>query len=234
MQMDDERIRYAVSQTEVLKHPKQSLSTFGTTVVDYFLLTEPVYSEIEDAAREETVVREGKVSSEKPRVVTPYYLTRLEGFGENARKYLETIIDRYGQHAPGVLYSYRNETKGLSIVSDRLDIVAGRLNDKIETEGSNLVAIIKGVDDLWDVSLLKFISELTEGSLRKNMAELGGGGLLQVDKAGIPFEARLHIESLFHRVARGECDPSELKRELDLWDIFSHYEDRFLNLFRTP
>ena len=143
------------------------------------------------------------------------------------------VISRYGQHVPGLLYSYKNEPKEIAIVSGALDVVAGRLNDKIDKEGDTLAAIIKGVDELWDVSLLKFMSELTEGSLRSNLAELESRGLLEVDRAGVPNDARYEIERLFRAVARGDSDPSELKKELDRWDLFSEYEDRFFNLFRT-
>ena len=230
MPFDDERIRDAVRRTQVLRPPRQTLATFGTTNVSYYLLTTPVYSELVN--EEETVIREGKVSSEKPRIVTPSYLTRIEGFGENARRYLDMAISQYGPHAPGLLYSYRNEASGLSIVSDGLDVVAQRLGEKIEREGDRLSAIISGIDELWDVSLIKFISELTEGSLRRNLAELGSRGLLDVDEAGVPMDARYRIESLFQQVMRGEREPSELKEELERWDLFPQYEDRFLKLFR--
>lgn len=229
METGDEQIRYAIQHTAVLRFPSQSLATFGTTNVNYYLLTRPVYAEMVD--KEETVIREGRVSAERPKIITPSYLTRLEGFGENARKYLEVVMSEYGPHAPGLLYSYKNEPKGLSIVSDGLGVVAGRLNEQIDREANRLAAIIQGVDELWDVSLLKFIRELTEGSLRSNLAELGSRGLLDIDYAGIPRDARYRIECLFHQVASGECDPSELKRELDRWDLFPEYEDRFLGLF---
>jgi len=229
MEIEDERVIYAVQHTQVLRLPSHPLATFGTTNVNYYLLTIPVYAELVN--EEETVVREGKVSAERPRVVTPSYLTRLEGFGENARKYLEMIIREHGANVPGLLYSYRNEPKGLTIVSDALDVVAARLNEKIDKEHDKLAAIIQGVDELWDVSLFKFISELTESSLRDNLAELGRRGLLGMDQAGVPRDARNRIESLFQIVARGELDPSELKRELDRWDLFPEYEDRFLGLF---
>lgn len=230
MKSEDEDVRLAIKQTEVLKLPRQTLATFGTTNVHYYLLTKPVYAELLE--KEETVVREGRVSAERPRIVTPSYLARLEGFGEHARKYLDIVISRYGPHVPGLLYSYKNEPKELTIVSDGIDMVAGRLVEKIDREGDRLAAIIKGVDGLWDVSLLKFITELTEGSLRSNLTELGGRGLLEMDPAGIPSDARYRIEDLFQKVTAGECDPSELKKELDRWDLFSEYEDRFLDLFR--
>jgi len=46
MDIDDERIRYAVDHTEILRAPKQSLSTFGTTNIYYYLVAEPAYSEL--------------------------------------------------------------------------------------------------------------------------------------------------------------------------------------------
>ena len=230
MQYDDERIKQAVSQTQVLRLPRQTLATFGTTVVNYYMLTEPVYSDL--VKGEETVIREGKVSSERPRVVTPYYLTRLEGFGDSAKRYLEMIIKQYGLHVPGLYYNYKNEHKDLVIVSDRLEVVAGRLSDKIDKDKDNLAAIIKGVDELWDVSLLKFISEMTQNSLQNNVNEMNSMGLLNIDAAGVPSEARFRIELMFIEVARGERESHELKEELDKWDIFPQYEDRFLNMFR--
>ena len=75
-------------------------------------------------------------------------------------------------------------------------------------------------------------SELTESSLKDNLADLGRRGLLGMDQAGIPKDARYRIESLFQEVARGELDPSELKSELDRRGLFPEYEDRFLDLFR--
>ena len=91
MSTDDERIRQAVDNTEILRPPKQSLATFGTTNIHYYLLTEPAYSELVGKVAE-TVVREGKVIAERPRIVTPYYLSHLEGFSTEAHRYLNMLI----------------------------------------------------------------------------------------------------------------------------------------------
>lgn len=230
MEVGDEQIRYAIQNTAVLRLPSQSLATFGTTNIDYYLLTRPVYADMVQG--QETVIREGKVSAQRPQIVTPSYLTRLEGFGDNARRYLELLMREYGPHAPGLLYTYKNQPKETSIVSDGLVAVAGKLNERIDREGNRLAAIIQGVDELWDVSLLKFIRQLTEESLTSNLAELGSRGLLDVDEAGIPRDARYRVEVLFQQVADGDREPAELKKELDRWGIFPEYEDRFFNLFR--
>jgi hypothetical protein len=230
MDIDDEKIRYAVRQTEILRAPQQSLYTFGMTNVNYYLLTQPVYSELVKTANE-TVIREGRVVAEKPRIVTPYYLSRLEGFSLEARRYFEALIREYGRHIPGLFYTYKNEPKELNIVSDNLLSVVDKLNAEIDKRGDKLAAIIKGQDELWDVSLLKFIFELTRRSLDDNISQLGSRGLLNMDTKGVPADARLRIEELFQQVARGEHEPRELKEELDRWGLFDEYEDRFFALF---
>ena len=234
MEMDDEKIRYAVRQTEILRAPQQSLYTFGMTNINYYLVTQPIYSELvrpDNIRAAETVIREGRVVAEKPRVVTPYYLSRLEGFSLEARRYFEALMREHGQHIPGLFYTYKNEPKELNIVSDSLLAVVAKLNAEIDQRGDKLAAIIKGEDEFWDVSLLKFIFELTRRSLDDNISQLGSRGLLNMDAKGIPADARLRIEELFRQVARGEHEPRELKEELDRWDLFDEYEDRFFTLF---
>ena len=231
MDIDDERIREAVRQTEILRPPKRSLATFGTTNVYYYLVTEPAYSELIKSAAE-TVVREGRVIAERPKIVTPFYLSHLEGFSQEAKKYFDTLIQTYGSNAPGLFYTYKNEPKELTIVSDNLLAVVEKLNNEIDKRGDPLTSIIRGQDELWDVSLMKFIYEMTKSSLPDNLLQMETRGLLDMDSSGIPVDARVRIEELFKTVARGELDPSELKKELDRWGLFEEYEDRFFNIFK--
>jgi len=230
METDDERIRYAVKHTEILRTPKQSLYTFGTTNIYYYLVTEPVYSELMKNTTE-TVVREGRVVAERPRIVTPYYLSQLEGFSAEARRYFEAAMREYGSNVGGLFYTYKNEPKELNIVSDSLLSVVDRLNAEIDKRGDPLAAIIKGKDELWDVSLIKFIYEVTRSSLQDNLMQLGNRGLLNIDSAGIPADARLRIDALFQEATKGESEPGDLKEELDRWGLFEEYQDRFFNLF---
>lgn len=232
MDINDERIREAVERTEILRAPKQNLYTFGTTNIYYYLVTEPTYSELVGERRVETVVREGRVVAERPKIVTPYYLSSLEGFSSDARKYLDALIEAHGPNAPGLLYSYKHEHKDLNIVSNDLKSVVEKLNARIDRHGDPMSAIIKGQDDLWDVSLVKFIFEMTSRSLSGNIGQMGARGLLKVDRGGIPADARIRIEEMFRQVSRGETSASVLKDELDRWNLFEEYEDRFLNIFR--
>jgi len=228
----DKRIEDAVRRTEILRVPKQSLYTFGTTNIYYYLVTEPAYSELIENITE-TVVREGRVIAEKPKIVTPYYLSQLEGFGPEARRFFEALVEEYGERGVhGLFYTYKNEPKELNIVSDDLRSVVDKLNAEIDKRSDPLAAIIKGTDELWDVSLMKFIHEITRRSVPDNLSQLGRRGLLNIDADGTPLDARVRIDELFDKVTKGEYEPSELKDELDRWGLFEEYEDRFLNLFR--
>ncbi|TET26093.1 MAG: hypothetical protein E3J67_02445 [Dehalococcoidia bacterium] len=231
MNIEGERIRYTVEHTEILRPPKQTISTFGVTNLYYYLLTEPIYSEITKDVTE-TVIREGRVIAERPQIVTPYYLSRLEGFSSEARKYLSALIKVHGANAPGLFYTYKNEPNELTIVSDNLLAVVDKLNAEIDKRGDPLVSIIKGEDELWDVSLMKFIYEMTRSSLSDNIRQMGTRGLLDVDDSGIPAGVRVRIDELFARVSQGEYEPRELKAELERWGLFEEYQDRFFAIFK--
>ena len=232
MDINDNRIEHSARQTEILRMPKQSLSTFGTTNIYYYLITDPAYSELVKGGQE-TVIREGRVITEKPRIVTPQYLSRLDGFSTDARRYFDLIIETHGPDAPGLFYTYRNEPKELNIVSDNWLSVANKINDEIEKRGDTLTSIIKGIDEFWDVSLLKFIYEITKNSLKSNLSQMGERRLLNVDSSGVPVDARLRIEKLFHECSLGAYEPNQLKNELDRWDIFEEYQDRFFAIFKN-
>lgn len=221
----------AIWETRLLRAPRQSLATFGTTVIRYYLLAKPVYSELQiPNLSEETVVREGVVRSERPRVVTPFYLMRHEGFSNEATGYLEEMIQLNRGDQPGILYSYSNEPKETSIVSGPVTEVARRISERLDKEGRNLEAVIQGVDAMWDVSVMKFIYELTKSSVESNANELNNRGLLDM-KGNTPREALQRIERLLEGARHGTVDPAEVHRELVRWDVFDEYQDRFLELF---
>ncbi|MBN1189763.1 MAG: hypothetical protein JXA46_08425 [Dehalococcoidales bacterium] len=226
----ENRIRLAVMNTQIIRAPKQSLATFGTTNVYYYLVAEAAFNDI--ARSSETVIREGRVIAERPKIVTPYYLSRVQGFSPEAKKYFEMLLNNLDSNSPGLFYAYRNEPKELNIVSENLPEVLARLNTEVDQKGDPLTSIIKGEDLLWDVSILKFIYEITQRSVGDNFRQLNQRGLLNMDSSGIPADARMRFETLFDLVSRGEMEPSELKTELDRWGVFEEYQDRFFSLFK--
>ena len=96
-----------------------------------------------------------------------------------------------------------------------------------------MAVVMVGVDELWDIALLKFIYEFTSSSASRNAQDLQSRGLLepQPSLGGVPRAAVDQIERIFGQVERGG-DADFLKRELDRWGLFEFYQDRFLRLFR--
>ena len=222
MKLDD-RIKYAMEHTELIRAPQQELATFGSSVIDYYVVTELVGNV--------SVVRDGKVIAERPRIVTPIYLVNVEGFSEKARKYI-SMMARENPYESGIFYRYKNEPKGMNVVSEPIKQVISKLSSQIEEQHKSLSTIIKGVEELWDVSLLMFIYELTNRSVRTNMAEFNRRGFLDTDASGVPQGARDYIEELFEKVSHNLSRAPELVVELSRWNLFPEYQDRFFGLFR--
>lgn len=222
MEIDD-KILYAIEHTEVLRTPKQSLATFGTTNIYYYLITQLVETA--------NVIREGRVIASKPRIVTPTYLINVEGFGGQARRYIELMAEKNPQE-PSIFYAYKNEPADMNIVSGPTEDIVDKIMRKEESNGNPLSAIIKGVEDMWDVSLMKFTFELTRTSVYSNVMDMERNGLLRMDSNGLPGDARNYIEELFQNAEQDASQASLLVGELKRWGVFSEYQDRFFNLFK--
>jgi hypothetical protein len=219
----DEKIQSAISNTFVLRFPRQQLDTFGVTNVYYYMITELM--------PEVNVIREGRVIAARPKIVTPAYLMNIEGFSGPARRYIQIAAEQ-NPHEPGILYSYKNEFGDMNVVSEPLGSVVDNINRRIDSRSDPLSTIIKGVEELWDVSLMKFTFELTRNSLQRNFSELYGRGRFNIDQGGVPGDARDRIEELLDMTAKDPSRAAELVSELQHWDLWDSYQDRFLKLFR--
>ncbi|MEW6569786.1 MAG: hypothetical protein AB1390_01225 [Nitrospirota bacterium] len=237
----DEKIRYAIKRTRVLKWPQQMLATFGSSNVHYYVLNEPVYSEFEKSR--ETVIREGDITWGQPKIFTPSYILKSEGISEEARRAFEILV-RENPDLAGILYPLE-----LQIQSGKTYIVAGnwkKVAEQLKNEAekrAGLIAIIKGADILWDVSLMKFVLQMTiKSAYLSQLPEWTKKGLISVDdeglpsivkdSLGIPVSARKDIEIMFRMVEEEKISILKLKEELDSWEVFEEYEDRFFRLFK--
>jgi len=219
----EERMREAMRKTEVVRPPRRRLSTFGSTTIDYYVVT--------DMGESMSVVRDGTVHAERPRIVTPYYLLHVEGFSDNARAYLGMMAEA-NPHEPGIFYSYRNQPSSMNVVSEPLGVVLGNLSARLDAEDKPLSAIVQGTEDMWDLAVMMFIYELTRSALAGNVSDMHRQGLLARDSSGVAESVRREIEMLFAVVKEDRSRASELVAELNRWGLYHEYEDRFLSLFR--
>jgi len=135
-------------------------------------------------------------------------------------------------HEPGILYSYKNEFGEMSVVSEPLGSIVDNINRRIDNRSDPLSTIIKGVEEMWDVSLMKFTFDLTRNSVQRNFSELYGRGRFNIDQRGVPDDARDRIEELMDVTAKDPSCAAELVSELHRWNLWDSYQDRFLKLFR--
>ncbi len=221
-----EKFNYVIKHTKILKAPKQRLATFGGTVVRYYLI-----SELMDKVNK-VRIREGRVVAEKPKIVVPHYLLDVfEGWDEEVREYAERAFEEYGENIKGLGYKFKNDLEKEKIVSSSIADISDKIKAEIELQGENSTVVIEGVDDNWQISLMKFIIELSMRSFPGNITELEERGFFSQtgkDKKNI----RIEIEQLFADVQKNKVSIYQLGKKLRHYGLFKNYEDRFFSLFR--
>jgi hypothetical protein len=171
----DDNFQYAIENTRVILAPDQQIATFGSTSFRFYLI-----SELMDQVNE-IRVRDGRIHAERPQILTPEHYCRLllEGFGEKAAKYAELLRDRSRDIA--VLrygFQFRRTDVVESRVRDTIDAVIERTRHQVERSEEPLSAVIQGVDDAWEVCLLKFTIDLIERSSGGNLGDFPKRGLV--------------------------------------------------------
>ena len=173
MKPDD--FHYALENTKVVMPPQKRLETFGTTVLNYHLITE----EMDSVNRMR--VREGRIHAHKPELLTPDKFDKLllEGFGEKAERYADAVSEFASQIA--VLkygFTVRKDDVRRYDVTGALPEVTAKVKDEVARKNDPLAAVVTGVDDGWEVCLLKFALDMVLTSGNENVRDLRSRGLL--------------------------------------------------------
>jgi hypothetical protein len=173
MRQDD--FDYAIENTQVILAPERQIATFGSTSFNFYLI-----SELMDRV-DQVHVRNGKIHADRPQILTPEHYCRLllEGFGEQAQRY----VDQLREHARNVAvlrygFQFRKTDVTEQTLRDSIDAVINRTKRRVESENEPLSAVIQGVDDAWEVCLLKFTIDLIERSSGGNLGDFRKRGLL--------------------------------------------------------
>ena len=173
MRADD--FEYAIENTQVIVAPEQQIATFGSTSFHFYLI-----SELMDRV-DQIRVRNGKIHAERPQILTPEHFSRLllDGFGDKAQRYADQLRERL--HNMAVLrygFQFRKTDLSEQTLCDSMDAVISRTRRSVENANEPLSAIIQGVDDAWEVCLLKFTIDLVERSSGSNLGDFRKRGLL--------------------------------------------------------
>jgi hypothetical protein len=220
---------YAVNNTEIKVMPSRHIETFGMTDLKYHLV-----SELMDTANQ-TRVREGRMQANRPQIITPdaYSRTVLEGFGDEARQYIEWLKDherevrilRYG-------YTLKREVYSEHLVSESVKTVVERVEKEVRDKNDPLSAVILGVDEPWDVCLVKLFWEVIQTSATTNIRELEQRRMFDDDR-GVPRGLRHELEGMFLAASRSPGLIPILGRKLQEIGLFAEYEDRFFSLVKA-
>lgn len=220
---------YAVNNTEIVMMPTSPLETFGATNLHYHLVSELM--DTVDRIR----VREGTIQSRCPQIITPTYYEseNLEGFGEEAQQYLDWLR-LHAKNVRILQYGFLVQKTELDehIVTGHMAEVLERVKREVKQQQDPMAAVIHGVDQPWDVCLLKLMVDVIRHSAPANFNELNSRHLLD-DVAGTPRAVREEIEAVFLKASR---DPSLIKLlgiTLRKYGLFEEYEDRFFALVRS-
>ncbi len=219
---------FAVNNTEIVVPPKRPLETFGNTLINYHLV-----SELMDSVGK-VRVREGRMQALRPQIITPssYSSMLLEGFGDQARQYLDWLkenedsvrILRYG-------YTLKQEAFSEQVLSDSAEAVMERVKADVAAKSDPFAAVIKGVDDPWDVCLVRLFWTVIQNSAQANIRELHERRLFEIQD-GIPTGLREEIEKGFLAAAKDASLIKPLGKLLQDNGLFDHYQDRFFNLLQ--
>jgi hypothetical protein len=129
----------------------------------------------------EVRVRDGRIHAERPQILTPDHYARLllEGFGDKAQRYIDRLRERM-QNVAVLRYGFQFRKTDVTenTVRASLKSVIDKTTAAVQNSGEPLSAVIQGVDDAWEVCLLKFTVDLIERSSGGNVGDLRRRGLL--------------------------------------------------------
>jgi len=220
---------YAVNNTEIVMTPSRHLETFGSTILHYHLV-----SELMDSV-DQVRVREGRMNASQPKIITPeaYSRTFLDGFGEEASRYLDWLRE-HEQDIQILQYGYqlRQESFSEHIVSDSVQNVVDRVKKGVEESGDPLGAVVVGVDNPWDVCLVKLFWEVIRKSAYTNVQQMQKRRLFEND-GGVPRGVRDDIDKDFLLAGKDPALVGALGKKLQEYGLFEEYQDRFFSLVRT-
>lgn len=174
--MNRSSVDYALRHTRVLYVPDRRIDTFGDTRFNFRLITEPM-DEV-GVCR----IRSGWVEASRPRILRPAALRGIEteGFSTDAARFFDWMQEHGARLRTLFEYGFRFGRSDVSeeLVHDSVAEVADRVVAEALSSGDSFRAVVSGVDDAWEVSLLCFMLQMVQESHEINVFDFRRRGLL--------------------------------------------------------
>ncbi|WP_026195870.1 hypothetical protein [Verrucomicrobium sp. 3C] len=171
----EDTFSYSLESSRVVLLPRTRVATFRTSLIHYTLMTEAM-----DRVGT-TFLREGNLEADRPQIILPKTMGKLllGGFGKKARAYGEWLSAqpnsfsflRYG-------FQLRKEDLRFRQVDAPIESVAQTVKRDVQEREDPFAAILIGVEDGWEVSLLRFFLEWVQKSVPRNVQVLRQEGFL--------------------------------------------------------
>ncbi len=174
--MKGDKVGYAIRHTKVLYLPYRRIESFGETRYNFRLLSEPM-DEVGSCR-----VRIGWVEVGKPRILKPKHLRgpETEGFSDEATRFFDWLREQGLPVRAFISYGFHFSRSDVQeeYLHDDIRVVSDQVVREAESSGDTLRAVIEGVDDAWEISLLSFMLEMIQQSHEINVFDYKRRGLL--------------------------------------------------------
>jgi len=220
---------YAAKNTRIVTMPARHLETFGATLLNYYII-----SELMDNINQ-VRVREGRIQAYRPQIIVPgsdEFNKVLDGFGEEAEKYMDWIKDHSADmHFLRYGFKIKKEEFSEQVLSDNLEAVTDKVKDSVKGKNDPFSAVVVGVDNPWEVSLLSLMVEVIRNSIPANVNDMKRRNLFG-ETDGVPNSIREELEKAFTAAGRNPKLIGTLAKKLEKYGVFEKYQDRFFSLVR--
>lgn len=175
MEHSPDSIQYAMETARLLHEPDRRIDTFGATRFKFTMLSEPMDSV------GQVRVREGEMEAQKPQIIRPDAMQEIElnGFQQKAGEFidwlkenkLEPVFFQYG-------FVFKRSHVTEALLNDNMEAVRDRVLTDVKATGDPMLAVMEGVDDAWEVCLLRFAIDMIGKSSGINVFDFKRKGLL--------------------------------------------------------
>lgn len=212
--------REVIQQTKLIQLPVKNISSFGTTVYNYYLLCPT-----ED---NHTIIHEGNLNVKTPLIISLYSLeNNLNGFDKGVRDFTEKMFQDMGLNSPLLEYQFQHIAREQWV--EKVPLFRSLNSIKKHVVDKKTTIILVGREDMWSASLIKACLKIVKQSVPKNLIDFEQRGFL--DKEGLPGAVYKEIENLFSKAKGDRRYLEKLGNLLLHHNVFERYEERFFSLF---
>ena len=215
----EEDVWYAINKTKFVKVPKNTIATFNVTKTNFVMV-----SELPDR-NDKVCVRFGSFSTQAPTLILPEstQMESLYNFVDVRTKRLLKYMHEKGLFC-GLKYGTQI-TLDVGIRKDffQMSLEKGSSYFANKYKDDDATVVISGVEQAWEISILKFVDYYTRISAPNNFSELQKK----------EFDLMTQLEEDFCKACGDKKAIEQLGDKLQLLGLFEKYEERFFALLKS-